>query len=433
MNAYFYTLGCKVNQYETQAMMRLLRECGYTTAVYHAQLADVGEAVIVINSCTVTSESDRKLRQLLRRTRRDNPHATLVVCGCLPQAFPAVADTLADADIVLGNARRHALIPALDTYRLTRERIVDIPLHDKTIEPLCIEDFEERTRAFVKIEDGCDRFCSYCIIPYARGRVRSRTPEDIAAELQTLVAAGYREAVLVGINLTSYGKDNGFTLADAVEAACAVEGIDRVRLGSLEPDHMTDELIARLAAQPKLCPQFHIALQSGCDRTLGRMNRHYTTAEFSALCARLRAAFADCLLTTDIMVGFPGETDTDFEESLAFAVQSGFSKVHVFPYSRRDGTRAAAFPDQVENRVKTERARRMTDATDAVRGEILQQTVGTVQEVLCETRTADGHTVGYTRSYLPCRLDEPLTPGETVTAAVYRAEQDMLFARVSAT
>ena len=430
MNAYFYTLGCKVNQYETQAMMRALREQGYETAVYHTGMPDVGEAVIVINSCTVTSESDRKLRQLLRRARRDNPRAVIVVGGCMPQAFPDVAAAFEEADIVLGNAARRTLAAHIERFCLTRERMVDIPAHDKTVEPMCIEDFEERTRAFVKIEDGCDRFCSYCIIPYARGRVRSRDPEDITAELQTLAANGYREVVLVGINLTSYGKDNGLSLADAVDAACAVEGIDRVRLGSLEPDHMTDALLARLAAQPKLCPQFHVALQSGCDATLKRMNRHYTTAEFAALCQQLRAAFPDCSLTTDIMVGFAGETDEDFEQSLAFATAMRFSKVHVFPYSRRDGTRAAKFEGQLGNAVKTERARRMTDACEAVRREILAQTVGTVQEVLCETRTENGAAVGYTKGYLPCRIGGDVTVGETVRVVVDNVENDTLYAHI---
>jgi len=428
MNAYFYTLGCKVNQYESQAMMRLFRERGYTTAVYHTGMPDVGEAVIVVNSCTVTGESDRKLRQLLRRARRDNPRAVIVLGGCMPQAFPAVAAAFTQADIIVGNAARRAVLSHLDRFFLTRERVVDIPAHDRTVEPLAIEDFEERTRAFVKIEDGCDRFCSYCIIPFARGRVRSRAPEEIAEELRTLAANGYREAVLVGINLTSYGKDNGLSLADAVDAACAVEGIDRVRLGSLEPDHMTDELLSRLAAQPKLCAQFHIALQSGCDNTLRRMNRHYTTAEFAALCERLRAAFPDCSLTTDVMVGFAGETDGDFEESLRFVERMRFSKVHIFPYSRREGTRAASFPDQLENSVKTARAHRMTEVCEAVRRDILADTVGTVQRVLCETRTADGKTVGYTEGYLPCRIDEEVNVGDTVSVQIYKAEHDTLYA-----
>lgn len=429
MNAYFYTLGCKVNQYETQAMMALMREHGFSTAVYHTGMPDVGDAVIVVNSCTVTGESDRKLRQLLRRTRRDNPQSVIVLTGCMPQAFPKEAAALSEADIVLGNAQRRALPEVLDAFFVTRERVVDIPDHAKTIECLAIEDFEERTRAFVKIEDGCDRFCSYCIIPFARGRVRSRDPKEIADELAVLAAKGYREAVLVGINLTSYGKDNGLTLADAVEAACGVGGIDRVRLGSLEPDHMSDDMIARLRAQKKLCPQFHIALQSGCDATLARMNRHYTTAEFEAVCDKLKAAFDDCSLTTDVMVGFPGETDEEFEQSLRFVERMGFSKVHVFPYSRRAGTRAAVMDGQLGNAVKADRAHRMGEMCERVRAKILADCVGTVQRVLSETRSDDGGTLGYTEGYLPCRIDEAVEAGQTVDVTVYGVADDMLLAK----
>ncbi len=429
MNAYFYTLGCKVNQYETQAMMALMRKNGYHTAVYHTGMPDVGEAVIVINSCTVTGESDRKLRQLLRRIRRDNPEAITVLTGCMPQAFPETAAALSEADIVLGNDERQKLPTVVAAFSQSRTRLVDIVPHERTFERLFIEDFEERTRAFVKIEDGCDRFCSYCIIPYARGRVRSRAPQDIADELRTLVAAGYREVVLVGINLTSYGKDNGLSLADAVDAACAVEGIDRVRLGSLEPDHLSDELIARLKAQPKLCEQFHVALQSGCDDVLRRMNRHYDTALFKEVCDKLRAAFPTAALTTDVMVGFPGETDEHHRTSLDFVKSIGFSKVHVFPYSPRAGTRAAAFDDQIENAVKTARAHEMSKVSEAVRRHIMNKTVGTKQSILCETRTKDGDCLGYTRTYLPCRLTADAAPGETVEAIITATDGNTLFAK----
>ncbi len=430
MKAYIYTLGCKVNQYESQAMMRLLRNNGYETAVFHPTLPDVGEAVLIVNSCTVTSESDRKLRQLVRRMRREHPQAILAVTGCMPQAFPDKAAAL-EADIVTGNASRAAILEQLEAFRRTREKQVCVTPHDKAIERLCIDSFEERTRAFVKVEDGCDRFCSYCIIPYARGRVRSRDPEDIRAELEMLVRAGYREAVLVGINLTSYGKDTGLTPADAVEAACAVDGIERVRLGSLEPDHMTPALIARLRQQKKLCPQFHVALQSGCDATLRRMNRHYDTARFEQACAELRAAFPDATFTTDILVGFPGETAEEFEESLRFAERMRFSKAHVFPYSRREGTRADRMPDQVPQAEKVARAHRMSEVCERVRREILADTVGTVQEVLCETRTADGLAVGYTRGYLPCRIDGPCEAGQTVTVRIGGADDEGLLAHIT--
>lgn len=430
MNAYIYTLGCKVNQYESQAMAALLRRHGYCTATYHTGMENVGEAVVIVNSCTVTGESDRKLRQLLRRIRREQPQAVLVLTGCMPQAFPEEAAALNEADVVLGNARRHDVVEAIERFRLSGERVVCITAHDRVIEPLCIEDFDERTRAFVKVEDGCDRFCSYCIIPYARGRVRSRDPQEIVDELNTLVKAGYREVVLVGINLTSYGKDTGLSLSDAVEAAASVEGIERVRLGSLEPDHITDELVARLGTVDKLCAQFHVALQSGCDATLRRMNRHYDTAAFEAACDRLRAVFPEAVFTTDIMVGFPGETEEEFRQSLAFATKIRFAKAHVFPYSRRRGTRAATAPDQVDNAVKTDRAHRMSEACEAVRREILNETVGTVQEVLCETRVSDGEAVGYTRGYLPCCLQGTVAAGETVTVTITHTDGERLFATV---
>ena len=433
MKAYFYTLGCKVNQYETQAMMRDWRERGHETAVYHTGLPDIGQAVLVINSCTVTGESDRKMRQLLRRVRRDNPAAFIALCGCMPQAFPEKAAALDEADLVCGNADRRAMMAAIEEAWRARERRVTIPPHTAVYEPLMIEDFEERTRAFVKVEDGCDRFCTYCIIPYARGRVRSRDPEDITAELKVLAAAGYREVVLVGINLTSYGKDNGLTLADAVDAACGVDGIERVRLGSLEPDHMTDALIARLAAQPKLCEQFHVALQSGCDATLRRMNRHYDTAMFRAVCEKLRAAFPRCSLTTDVMVGFPGETDDEFAQSLGFVREIGFSKVHVFPYSRRDGTNAAKMAGQLGNAAKTARAHGMSEMCEQVREGILAACIGTQQEVLAETRTDDGAALGYTRGYLPCRILGDVQAGETLCVTVTAVQDDRLIAVPTAT
>jgi len=428
VNAFFYTLGCKVNQYETQAMMKQLRAVGFTTAVYHTGMPDVGDAVIVINSCTVTAESDRKLRQLLRRTRRDHPDAVIVLTGCMPQAFPEKAASLLEADIVLGNDDRSKLPTVLCAFLQERDRLVDIREHSRLYEPLMIEDFEERTRAFVKIEDGCDRFCTYCIIPYARGRVRSRSPEDIREELRTLVSAGYREVVLVGINLTSYGKDTGLTLADAVDAACAVPGIERVRLGSLEPDHMTDELIDRLKAQPKLCEQFHVALQSGSDAVLRRMNRHYDTAVFADVCRKLKAAFPDASFTTDVMVGFPGETEEHHRESLDFIRSIGFSKVHVFPYSRREGTRADKFADQVSNADKVARAHEMTTVCEEIRAQLMANTVGTTQSVLIETRTDGGDHLGYTRSYLPCRIVGDVTPGVTADVVITAVENDTLIA-----
>ena len=401
MKAWFHTLGCKVNQYETQAMRRLLEDEGYETAEFAVGQADIGKAVLVINSCTVTGESDRKLRQLLRRCRREYPQAILVLTGCFPQAFPADAEALTEPDIVLGNAARRELPERLAQFFEQGERVVAIGPHTHEYESLSICEFQGRTRAFVKIEDGCDRFCSYCIIPYARGRVRSKPLDELAEEVERLAAQGYAEIVLVGINLTAYGKDTGDTICDAVEVASRPHGIRRVRLGSIEPDHLSDEVIRRLAACEKLCPQFHLALQSGCDATLKRMNRHYTTAEYRSICEKLRAAFPDCAITTDIMVGFPGETEAEFLSSLAFAEEIAFSRIHCFPYSRRAGTPAAKATQQVTNAEKQRRSKQMIAVGERSRVAYESVLVGKTVAVLLETEQPDGRFDGYTDTYVP--------------------------------
>lgn len=401
MNAYFYTLGCKVNQYETQAMRRQLEEQGFVTAEFTPGQPDVGDAVLVINSCTVTGESDRKLRQLLRRCRREHPQSVLVLTGCMPQAFPEVAEGFAEPDILLGNAKRSELPAKLQQFLTCRTRIVDIAPHGKEFEKLSIREFQGRTRAFLKIEDGCNRFCSYCIIPYARGRVRSKPLDELEQEVRQLAKQGYVEIVLVGINLTAYGQDLGLSICDAVERVCAVDGIHRVRLGSIEPDHLTDDVMDRLAACDKLCPQFHLALQSGCDATLKRMNRHYTTAEYRALCDKLRLRFPNAALTTDIMVGFPGETEAEFEESLAFAKKIAFSRIHCFAYSKRAGTPAAKAAGQVPNAEKARRNRLMIAMGEECANAYAKSLVGKTVEVLPETVREDGRLEGYTDTYVP--------------------------------
>lgn len=417
MNAYFHTLGCKVNQYETQAMRRLLEEHGYTTAEFSVGQPDIGEAVLVINSCTVTGESDRKLRQLLRRLRREHPQAVIVLTGCYPQAFPQEADALPEPNVLLGNATRLDLAERLADFFETRQKVTAIGAHPKVYEPLSICEFQGRTRAFVKIEDGCDRFCSYCIIPYARGRVRSKPIDELAAEAEQLAAQGYAEIVLVGINLTAYGKDNGLSICDAVEAAARPEGIRRVRLGSIEPDHLNGEVIARLSKCEKLCPQFHLALQSGCDKTLKKMNRHYTTAEYRAICEQLRERFPDCAITTDIMVGFPDETEEDFEASLAFAREIAFSRMHCFPYSRRAGTLAAKATGQVPQAEKLRRNKQMLALEKAMREAYESALVGTTVSVLTETALPDGRCDGYTDTYVPVVVSGA-APGELVDVRI---------------
>lgn len=396
MKAKIITLGCKVNQYESEAMLEALLAGGFQEAAFGEE-ADV----VVVNSCTVTATSDQKVRQTLRRARKENPGAVTVLTGCMPQAFPEEAAALLEADVVLGNARRADLLPRVMEYLSSKQRIVDIAPHEKgeKFERMAVSTFHGRTRAFLKIEDGCDRFCSYCIIPYARGRVRSKPLEDIQEEVRRLGEQGFQEVVLTGINLPAYGRELGLHLCDAVEAACQAPGISRVRLGSLEPEQLTPDVIARMAKEEKLCPQFHLSLQSGCDATLRRMNRHYTTAEYRQIVGNLRAAFPGCAITTDIMVGFAGETQEEFEQSLQFAREIAFAKVHVFAYSRRPGTRAYDAPGQVPNKVKEERSRQMIQVTKTTQQAFLQAQVGKVEEVLFEQQREQGVWEGYTRNY----------------------------------
>lgn len=402
------TLGCKVNQYESQAILAMMEQNGFT-ATDAIEQSDV----IILNSCTVTGTSDQKMRQTLRRARRQAPNAVLVLTGCMPQAFPdAAKQLLSDADIVVGNSVRHRIPPLVMQFLHTHEPIAEITAYasDTPFEPLYVTDFHDRTRAFVKIEDGCNRFCSYCIIPYARGRVRSKRPEELHEELARIAAAGYQEVVLVGINLSAYGQEFGLQLCDAVEDAAALDGIRRVRLGSLEPDRITDELLQRLAAVPKFCPQFHLSLQSGCTATLKRMNRHYTAPEYAAIVHRVRDYFPDAAITTDLMVGFAGETEEEFAASLRFAEEIAFAKIHVFPYSRRPGTVADRLPDQVAPAVKEARTHRMLALANRLHAEFLHSQIGRTVEVLFETACGEGEYTGFTANYAPVRMksDTPL-------------------------
>ena len=392
MNVLFYTLGCKVNQYETEAIKEMFLNKGHTSN--EKLCADA----IIINSCTVTAESDRKTRQILGRYRRNYPNAVIVLTGCMVQAFPEKAKELTAADIVIGNKNIKNIVSLAEEY--ANNKIFDYEQHknkDPYITP-SISDFDERTRAYIKIEDGCDRFCSYCIIPYARGRVRSRKLDDIKLEATRLAKKGYKEVVLVGINLSAYGKGDDINLCDAVEAVCSVEGIKRVRLGSLEPDHITDQMLERFKAQDKFCPQFHLSLQSGCSETLKRMNRHYDSAFYLDLVNRIRKIFPDAAITTDVMVGFAGETDEEFKKSADFVKEVGFAKCHIFVYSRRTGTVAAALKNQVEKAEKQERSKIMRLTADNTEKEFLNMQLGKIFPVLFETGS-DGYAVGFTPNY----------------------------------
>ena len=421
MKAALYTLGCKVNQYETQVIGEALASAGFLL-VPPSEEADV----YIVNSCTVTAESDKKTRQAVRRFKRLHPDALVLLTGCMPQAYPQAAQALTQADIVTGNRSTDRILSLIHEYFEQKERLVRILPHEKedAFLPCAITEFEERTRAILKIEDGCNRFCSYCVIPYARGRVRSKPLTDIQKEAQALAANGFREIVLVGINLSAYGLGTQQNICDAIEAVAAIDGVRRIRLGSLEPDHLTPSILNRMAKSPKLCPQFHISLQSGCTATLKRMNRHYTAAEYAALCRELRVRFTDCTLTTDVMVGFAGETDEEFEESLRFVKEIGFEKVHVFPYSPRVGTRAADFDGQIEKSVKEQRARRMIDETESIRKQFLKKQIGRTVEVLAETSEADGSSVGYTANYTPVRIAANAVCGEFYRVRITGADSE---------
>ena len=407
MRVSFYTLGCKVNQNETGALAQLFEQHGFTV-VESGEAADV----YVVNSCTVTNFGDQKSRKWLRRAKRENPGAVTVLTGCYPQAFPEEAAAIAEADVVTGSGNRRSILEdVMQVVNGERDKVVDIRPHQKgeAFEELPMDRFADHTRAFVKIEDGCGRQCAYCVIPRARGPVRSRSEQSILEELRRLADAGYREVVLTAISLLSYGRDTGTCLADLVERTAGVEGIERIRLGSLDPDLLTDRDIARLAAVDKLCPQFHLSLQSGCSKTLRAMRRPYTAEQYAAVADKLRAAFGagNVSLTTDVIVGFPGETEEDFVQSMAFVTEQKFLKVHVFPYSRREGTPAYDYPGQLPEHEKEARSRRMTDAVEAVRGRLAQAMAGQQAEVLLETPLSSTLFTGYTRQYLPVVVNAP--------------------------
>lgn len=420
MKVFFHTLGCKVNQYETQEMREQLNKSGY-------QVTEDEEDtdIFVINSCTVTSESDRKTRQCVRHYKKKHPESTVVLTGCMPQSFPEMAEKLTEADIVLGNKNNKLLVSSLNEYFGASCRVLHMEQHESG-EPLIssgITSFEERTRATLKIEDGCDRFCSYCIIPKARGRIRWKPIDDIKREVNALADNGYREIVLVGINLSAYGKGSDIDLADAIAVISEHEKIERIRLGSLEPDHITDDLIEKMAKYEKLCPQFHISLQSGCDKILKKMNRHYTSDEYFTLCEKLRNSFKDCTLTTDIMVGFPQESNEDFEITKQFAEKVGFEKIHIFPYSRRSGTVADKMDGQIEKSVKTVRVAELSKIADKIRNEFLEKQIGKTLSVLIESRQSDNMYLGYTANYTPVKCKNGVV-GEIKDVLITSVEDD---------
>ena len=399
--AALHNLGCKVNAYETEAMQEMLEQNGYEIVPF-AEGADV----YVINTCTVTNMADRKSRQMLHRARKMNPNAVVVAAGCYVQAQGAKADDC--IDIIIGNNKKKDLITILDEHFTKIEEkepqveLIDIA-HTHEYEEMRVSRQAEHTRANVKVQDGCNQFCSYCIIPYARGRVRSRKMEDVLAEVHTLASNGYQEIVLTGIHLSSYGIDTGENLLELIRAVHQVEGILRIRLGSLEPRIITREFAEGIAALPKMCPHFHLSLQSGCNTTLKRMNRRYTVEEYYEKCELLREVFDHPALTTDVIVGFPGETEEEFRESKAFLEKVNFYETHIFKYSRRQGTKAAEMKDQVPEPVKTERSNQLIALGKVNKKAFEDRLIGQTVEVLMEEeiqRDSETWQIGHTREYV---------------------------------
>ncbi len=451
-----HNLGCKVNAYETEAMQQLLEEAGYEIVAFEEK-ADV----YLINTCSVTNMADRKSRQMLHRARKQNPDAVIVAAGCYVQEEQEAVLSSGDADLIIGNNQKSRLVQLLETYwnekerraagadqeehagqsagnenRLTEAAVLDMS-HVKEYEELSLNRTAEHTRAFIKIQDGCNQFCSYCIIPYMRGRIRSRALPDILAEVERLAAAGYKEVVLTGIHLSSYGKDleEPASLLEVIRQTAQVGGIERIRLGSLEPGIITEDFVKELASVRQVCPHFHLSLQSGCDATLRRMNRHYTTAEYEEKCRLIRRYFEHPAITTDVIVGFPGETEQEFLETLSFLKKIQLYEIHVFKYSARKGTKAAGMPDQVPEQEKSSRshvvlqtAGRMTDAFHYYyRDKIV--------EVLFEEARQfglDTYVTGFTREYVKVAVKETeenrdmLTPGTVRTVKITGVLDDRL-------
>ena len=405
-----HNLGCKVNAYETEAMQELLEQHGYEIVPFKE-----GADVYIINTCTVTNMADRKSRQMLHRARKMNPGAVVVACGCYVQAK---RDEIDDCiDIVVGNNRKKDIIEILSEHEAMQEgvqkELVDIN-NINEYEELRLSQTAEHTRAYIKVQDGCNQFCSYCIIPYARGRVRSRSHDSVIREVEELARNGYKEVVLTGIHLSSYGVDTGDDLLSLILSIHEIEGIRRIRLGSLEPRIITEEFAKTIAGLPKMCPHFHLSLQSGCDATLKRKNRHYTSEEYYEKCVLLRKYFDNPALTTDVIVGFPGETEEEFAQSKAFIDKVDFYETHVFKYSKRAGTRAAQMEEQVPESVKAVRSNELLELTRRKQASYEEALVGTTQEVLMEEEMicqGEIYQVGHTKEYVKIgqKTEENLT------------------------
>lgn len=415
----FHTLGCKVNTYETDAMEQMLLSHGYEIVSFENQ-ADI----YIINTCSVTNMADRKSRQMLHKAKKKNPNAVVVAAGCYVQAAPK--EVLADAgvDLVIGNNRKQDLVQILEDYfkEHREEAVIDIN-KEQEYEELELDFVSDHTRAYIKVQDGCNQFCSYCIIPYTRGRVRSRAKQDVISEIKRIAKNGTKEVVLTGIHLSSYGKDlkDGTDLLDLIKAVHEVDGIQRIRLGSLEPRIITLEFAQELRRLDKFCPHFHLSLQSGCEATLKRMNRHYTPEEYYEKCELLREVFEHPAITTDVIVGFPGETEEEFEETYKFLEKVNFYEMHVFKYSKRKGTRAAEMENQVPEPIKTKRSNILLELTRECSKRYRSFWIGREVNVLLEEKIVlDGevYTVGHTKEYVKAAVKGEFSSNIFITGKI---------------
>ena len=394
----FCSLGCKVNQYETNAMAQKFIEHGYEVVEFD-EYADV----YIVNTCTVTNVADRKSRQMLRRAKEINKDATLVACGCYAQVAKDELKKIPEIDLIIGNNEKNDIIQIVENHISQKgaEDLVSDVMYKLDYVELGTTTYTEKTRAVIKVQDGCDRFCSYCLIPYARGHIRSRKIENVIEEIKKVVEEGINEVVITGIHIASYGRDfkgENIGLIDLLEEINKIQGLHRIRLGSIEPTIVTDEFVERLSKLDKICDHFHLSLQSGCTGTLKRMNRRYTTEEFKAVTKRLRAKFPNAALTTDIIVGFPGETDEEFNTTYEFLKEIAFYKMHIFKYSQRKGTKAAVMPNQVDGKIKEERSKKLIELSNENEYNYNKKYIGKQVEVLFEEREGEylkGHTTNY--------------------------------------
>ncbi len=423
----FCSLGCKVNQYETNAMAQKFIEHGYEVVEFD-EYADV----YIVNTCTVTNVADRKSRQMLRRAKEINKDATLVACGCYAQVAKDELKKIPEIDLIIGNNEKNDIIQIVENHISQKgaEDLVSDVMYKLDYVELGTTTYTEKTRAVVKVQDGCDRFCSYCLIPYARGHIRSRKIENVIEEIKKVVEEGINEVVITGIHIASYGRDfkgKNIGLIDLLEEINKIQGLHRIRLGSIEPTIITDEFVERLSKLDKICDHFHLSLQSGCTETLKRMNRRYTTEEFRDVTKRLRAKFPNAALTTDIIVGFPGETDDEFNTTYEFLKDIAFYKMHIFKYSQRKGTKAAVMPNQVDGKIKEERSKKLIELSNENEYNYNKKYIGKQVEVLFEEREGEylkGHTTNYI--VVKHKTDKDDLINKIAKVTVSEAKQDCL-------